>query len=81
MIERVARAIYEVEFAGDGNDGHFWKKYADDYRKQARGAIAAMREPTDAMLNSHCDRPGGWSIAGKAHFRLEWQSMIDEALK
>jgi hypothetical protein len=38
MVERVAKAM-------SWNKGH-WKEYLDD----AREAIAAMREPTDAMI-------------------------------
>lgn len=53
-------------------------------RAVASAAIAAMREPTRAMLDAHgaCDEPGGPgyepSPAGAAQ---HWHAMIDEALK
>lgn len=49
MIERVARAIYEADPAKDAD----W-----DYRIEARAAIEAMREPTDAMVDAAWDAMG-----------------------
>jgi len=53
MIERVARAIYE----GRNGSGckpwaHQPKAHQEPYLKDARAAIEAMREPTEAMLKS-----------------------------
>lgn len=76
-LEEVARAICEA-------DNHAWPE--DDYNgrfqrraflKQARAAIAAMREPTEAMTYAGDD-------AADQPFRLAkhvWTTMIDEALK
>lgn len=51
MVERVARAICignpDFKMGTDGEGGLLWEMYAD----QARAAIAAMREPTEAMID------------------------------
>ena len=68
MVERVARAIV-AEYGPDGWD-------ADDYRRMARAAIAAMREPTDAMidvLNRHAQCEG--------FIEEGWRAAMDEALR
>ena len=65
MIERVARALYEA----DGDDTINWPKLA-------RAAIAAMREPTEAMLmESSCN-----AVETERLVR-DWQAMIDAALE
>ena len=70
MIKRVARAIAEQ------NHGSTW----DEWIIEARVAIEAMREPTDAMVNGRritreCNSDAAlWA----PHI---WRSMIDEALK
>lgn len=75
MIERVAKAILEA----DG--GHGWHLHAEFYRKAARFAIEAMREPT-ADMKSAWDRDfTPWlneEIEAEYH---PYQVMIDEALK
>lgn len=43
MVERVAREICK-------NAGHIDDRHWQHYKKAARAAIAAMREPTKAML-------------------------------
>lgn len=49
MVERVAQAILDVQEADRAlSDRSAWPAYV----KEARAAIAAMREPTEAML---CD--------------------------
>jgi hypothetical protein len=65
MIERVGRALAEEEC------------YAYDplpYDARARAAIAAMREPTDTMIDA---------VGSSWGPQLEdnWHKMIDEALK
>ena len=56
MIERVAEAMWQAEWARAGNGGRRrvpWSEIAptdqDRYRFVARAAIEAMREPTEAM--------------------------------
>lgn len=97
MVERVAKAIYEREgyvycddagmfqpVAWDKLDSDDCQVSRDGYRRMARAAIAAMREPTEEMLEAfHRD----------AHFEPEngvqikcttvddaYRAMIDAAL-
>lgn len=71
MIERVARAIYDVNTPSkhcvpfEGLHPLSQKKL----RLRARAAIEAMRTPTEAMLRN----PG--------HDAAMWQAMIDSLLK
>jgi hypothetical protein len=65
MVERVARAL--ADCALEPFDAISRQKFMGD----ARAAIEAMREPTEAMLERG---DHGTSAAG-------WASMIDEALK
>ena len=60
MIERVARAIcrardFERHSGSERNDGD-WSRYEDvnwkNHEQEARAAIAAMREPTEAMMGA-----------------------------
>lgn len=70
MVERVARAYWHWRLGITSN------KPCDELDLSlARTVIAAMREPTDAMLGSGA----GWFLASEA--REIWQSMIDAALK
>lgn len=68
MIERVAVAIRKVNAETIG------LTYTELTREMARAAIAAMREPTDAMA---------FAVDGDWGPQLEdnWRKMIDEALK
>jgi hypothetical protein len=80
MIERVARAIYEDAW------GIEWPPEpageADEYRRGARAAIEAMREPTEAMLSAAgTRRPRGDEVMGPDHPWALWDAMIDAALK
>lgn len=74
MIERVARAIRESH----ANGVH--TSYADD----ARAAIAAMREPTDAMVGAaqwaESEPLHEMSMDMGAQFKAEWRAAIDAAL-
>jgi hypothetical protein len=65
LVERVARALAAA--AGD-DPNRYWGEYQDD----ARAAIAAMREPTEAMVNV---------LRNTEHGILDdWHAMIDAAL-
>lgn len=84
MVERVARALYEVSpewDSGEAIDGHQvtppsqikWETIVEcnedePYREAARAAIAAMREPTEEMLRGVPD----WD-------RAAWLTMIGVA--
>jgi hypothetical protein len=75
MVERVARAIYAA-----GKDDYAWpwdelnETRKEGVRDVARAAIAAMREPTEAMLQAGSD------IAHVVTLD-DWEYMIDEALE
>lgn len=76
MIERVAKAIYESAYGPQANWENLGREQKSEYLKHARAAIAAMRKPTQGMLEAlnrraQCisDIDGGWCAA------------IDEALK
>jgi hypothetical protein len=88
MIERVAKALCAQAVANDRDDGGKlglveWDLCEEggrmDYRSEARAAIAAMRKPTDAMVEAgqatECEH--GEMNCGAA---AAWQAMIDAAL-
>ena len=66
MIERVARALLDEDRSA------FTSDY---YQRMARAAIAAMREPTPAMLHAGVD-----FRERNARTERIWQAMIDAAL-
>ena len=72
MVERVARALAVNMFGRDSEEG--WRQLEG----AARAAIAAMREPTEAMLVAGDD----WLT--NADCRTEasavWRAMLDSAL-
>jgi len=75
MVERVARTIYESH-----NFVESWDSLKDVWRpawlEQAHAAIAAMRDPTEEMLEAPDD--------GDTNPRMRryiWRAMIDEALR
>lgn len=77
MVERVAIVLSERDIY------HGWHNVPDAtkelYRDQARGAIEAMREPTEAMI---CAAENGVPMyRGTRTFLKAWNDMIDEALK
>lgn len=63
MMMRVARALSDADHMADG-----------DYRKLARAAIEAMREPTEAMIASDQLPYSPGEMIGF------WEIMIDAAL-
>ena len=68
MIERVAQAMMDSDYSEDGAPVNI------HFGILARAAIAAMREPTEEMMNVACDGPS-------KRARECWKCMIDEALK
>lgn len=70
MVERVAQAI-----CGDDNPANI----LEIHRHRARAAIAAMREPTEGMVEAG-QNSGVIYDAGLVPHHV-WQAMIDEALK
>ena len=75
MIERVAKAMWE-----DPPAFTLWERVSceqqDEYRRMARAAISAMREPTGAMCLAANPFLGDWGQSDWA-----WEAMIDAALK
>lgn len=84
MIERVAKAIWEKHRAM--LLGEEWEELdrftTERYRGYASAAIAAMREPTEAMeIAGHGT---AIDVDGTTHMvsaKACWQAMVDEALK
>lgn len=72
MVMRVARALSEADQTADG-----------DYRKLARAAIEAMREPTEAMIESGLN---GWfsvepsAIESDAVLKRSMRAALEAAL-
>ena len=89
MVERVARAI-EQEFGpiyGHRLLGEFGARHQDAV-SCARAAIAAMREPTEAMMDLGATVRGNHQPFGSPHDWNNdtncagiWRAMIDRALK
>jgi hypothetical protein len=74
MIERVARAICASGVCIDPDSydvDRYWRRWIPE----ARAAISAMREPTEAMKRAADRLPDVMSVGD------EWRAMIDEALK
>lgn len=73
-IEEVARALFQADYLKE-RWGEFGPSYADAklYRRRARAAIEAMREPTDAM----CRAPEENRTVGA---RQSFIAMINRAL-
>jgi hypothetical protein len=79
MVERVKAAIEEA-FLAQRVAAASWHPGAGiippiDVVEIARAVIAAMREPTEAMVDE------GWYYAYEENALKTWQSMIDEALR
>jgi len=77
MVEKVARAICKEQQGDPGYD--VWtlslgSPHRALYLAQARAAIAAMREPSEAMLAA-----GRWPAEDDGALAC-WQAMIDDAL-
>lgn len=78
MIERVARAICRAGICGprdhlNEQEDRNWRKF----ELEARAAIAAMREPTEAMITAA-------DVEVHSDFlppHMTWERMIDAALK
>jgi hypothetical protein len=78
LVERVARAICTAN--GVDPDIEHADKFGEilvnwmNFEPQARAAIAAMREPTEAMIKA------GTAHGGQTNTDVIWQAMIDAAL-
>lgn len=82
MIERVAKGMFECRPAYKSASGKVrwtWDTLGEEqskaqWRKLAVAAIAAMREPTEAMVEA------GRDSAQDENARNTWRDMIDEAI-
>jgi hypothetical protein len=79
MIQRVAAAMWDRTHDGRWDD---WGDGQDEsriiHRDDARVAIEAMREPTEAMVDAAW---ASWEdVDGSKGFVGVWQAMIDAAL-
>lgn len=74
MVERVAAAlrIQSADESGDPDGEQYWQR-------QAHAAIAAMREPTEAMYFAAL-RAMPEIKPGAQHPVVAWRAMIDTAL-
>lgn len=80
MVERVARVIWDARISVGG--GPPLCPEAAWCRKTARSVIAAMREPTDAMVKAAEATETDYAIGeGHASCKEHWRAMIDGALK
>ena len=84
MVERVAKAIYEGR---NGPGCEPWARrrapYKEPYRKDALAAIAAMREPNDAMRLAAYEAvevDERWDIADDERWAKSYRAGIDAAL-
>jgi hypothetical protein len=76
MIERVARALClrRGKIDGESDLGDYVERHWSCHTEEARDAIAAMREPTEAMVEAAGD-------AKNSDWDEIWHPMIDAALK
>jgi hypothetical protein len=74
IIERVARAIC-ASGACVEQGSYYVDRYWHIWIPEARAAISAMSEPTEAMKRAADRLPDVMSVGD------EWRAMIDEALK
>lgn len=75
MVERVARALINASVLGEDGIAD-WRRPSDYDLMLARAAIAAMREPTQVMVDAPVIvADEDWSQ------RENWQAMIDAALQ
>ena len=96
MVERVARALFETEWSPPGTEKiravweKEWPRSCEYWLNSARAAIAAMREPTEAMteaasdaVEKYEDEVRGGDLTPTRHCLPEtvWRAMIDEAVK
>lgn len=89
MVERVARALAAQSFEAAGNDKPGPSAAAErrwpHFVPQARTAIEAMREPTEAMLRASpligtgITEKGDWATNTRPA-QAVWPAMIDAAL-
>jgi len=82
IVERVARAIYEFSPSEGIWGSVLWDEYPEAMKGPvyglARAAIAALREPTEAMIEAVSEGTGPATHLARKSIYI---GMIDEALK
>lgn len=82
---RNKRLWIECRGEGGGRFRDINEPFQTDYLDMARAAIAAMREPTPAMIDHFVSRALQVQIGGSYtwsdYARDQWQTMIDAALQ
>jgi hypothetical protein len=86
MVERVARALYAIRMeTADGaglHEPYVWETDNNAYRehclREARAAIEAMREPTEAMVEAGVSAETGKTLGDRVSNC--YAAMIDAAL-
>lgn len=81
MIERVANALYEDQCRKHSDSRDAKAQFYKDgvYHDAARIAIAAMREPTEAMVTAALTADGTNMMLAIGYDEA-WRAMIDAAL-
>jgi len=81
MVQAVAKAIGRQISGGEVSLGLRHDGSENGWIQAARAAIAAMREPTEAMAVAGEDAVLSRPASQKHAAATVWQAMIDEALK
>ena len=89
VIDRVARAIYHAGFENrhggrQPEPGWCWERAGEVQQefatRQARAALAAIRMPTDAMVEAGYETLGDCSVS-PLMLTSVWRAMIDAMIK
>jgi hypothetical protein len=73
MIERLARAMSEVDRAEAGEAADFADWHWEEHREHAIAVLDALREPTEAMILAGVHHENTGDMVGR------WRAMIDAA--
>lgn len=88
-LERVAKALFELEWTVDGKQISTWRKGDPDndyWYACARAALSAIREPSEEMLAEmdsaipRFEPVDGVRMMGRDGAELAWHAAIDHAL-
>lgn len=84
MVKRVSRAIRNDVMGHQGKQSQTWETISErarqDWLRTGKAAIAAMREPTQAMIEAGAQAGASWESETE-DFRESWRAQIDQALK
>lgn len=84
MVEKIARAIAQVDHNGRIADEGYWLNRdtgSDHHREQARAALRALLEPSEGMWGAEFQYDDGDSgLVSETVHNEAWQAMIQAAL-